>query len=222
MHCSVAVIIFTLLWTHLQNFYIFSLDFIRFFIAFLPKSKCLLILWLQSPSAVILEPKKIKSVTASTFSPSICHKVMGLDAMILVFWLLSFRPAFSLFPFALIKKKKKKKKFSSYSLLSAIRVVSSAYLRLFLFLPEILIPVCDSSSLTFNMMYSAYKLNKQGANRQPWCTPYPFEPVHCSMSVSNCCFLTCIQVSKEIGKVVWSSHFFKNFPVCCDPYSQRC
>ena len=57
----------------------------RFLIAFLPRSKHLLISWLQSPSSVILEPKKIKSVTASTFSPSICHEVMGLDAMILVF-----------------------------------------------------------------------------------------------------------------------------------------
>ena len=57
----------------------------RFVIAFLPRSKHLLISWLQSPSAVILEPKKIKSVTVSTVSPSICHKVMGLDAMILVF-----------------------------------------------------------------------------------------------------------------------------------------
>ena len=57
----------------------------RFVIAFLPRSKCLLISWLQSPSTVILKPKKIKSVTASTFSPSICHEVMGLDAMILVF-----------------------------------------------------------------------------------------------------------------------------------------
>ena len=56
----------------------------RFVIAFLPRSKHLLISWLQSPSAVILEPKKIKSVTASTFSPSICHEVMGLDAIILV------------------------------------------------------------------------------------------------------------------------------------------
>ena len=53
----------------------------RFFIAFLPRSKCLLILWLQSPSAVILEPKKIKSVTISIISPSICHEVMGLDGI---------------------------------------------------------------------------------------------------------------------------------------------
>ena len=52
----------------------------RFVIAFLPRSKRLLISWLQSPSAVILEPKKRKSVTASTFNPSICHEVMGLDA----------------------------------------------------------------------------------------------------------------------------------------------
>ena len=54
-------------------------------IAFLPRSKHLLISWLQSPSAVILEPKKIKSVTVSIVSPSICHEVMGPDAMILVF-----------------------------------------------------------------------------------------------------------------------------------------
>ena len=57
----------------------------RLVITFLPKSKCLLIPWLQSPSAVILEPKKIKSVTVSIVSPSICHEVMGPDAMSLVF-----------------------------------------------------------------------------------------------------------------------------------------
>ena len=57
----------------------------RLLIAFLPRSKRLLISWLQSPSAVILEPKKLKSVTVSVVSPSICHEVMGLDAMILVF-----------------------------------------------------------------------------------------------------------------------------------------
>ena len=57
----------------------------RFVIAFLPRSKRLLISWLQSSSAVILEPKKIKSVTVSIVSPSIFHEVMGLDAMMLVF-----------------------------------------------------------------------------------------------------------------------------------------
>ena len=59
----------------------------RFVIDFLPRSKHLLISWLQSPSAVILEPKKIKSVTVSIFSPSTCHEVVGPDAMILVFWM---------------------------------------------------------------------------------------------------------------------------------------
>ena len=57
----------------------------RFVIAFLPRSKHLLISWLQSPSALSLEPKKIKSVTVSIVSPSIYHDVMGPDAMILVF-----------------------------------------------------------------------------------------------------------------------------------------
>ena len=57
----------------------------RFVIAFLPRSKHLLILWSQSPFAVILEPKKIKSLTVSIVSPSLCHEVMGLDAVILIF-----------------------------------------------------------------------------------------------------------------------------------------
>ena len=65
-------------------------------LAFLPRSKCLLISWLQSPSAVILEARKIKFVTVFIVSPSVCHEVMGSDAMILVFWMLSFKPAFSL------------------------------------------------------------------------------------------------------------------------------
>ena len=69
----------------------------RLLITFLPRSKHLLISWLQSPSEVILEPKKIKSVTVSIVSPSICHEVMGPNDMILVFWMLSFKPAFSLF-----------------------------------------------------------------------------------------------------------------------------
>ena len=129
----------------------------RFIRAFLPRSKHLLISWLQSPSAMILEPKKIRSVTVSTVSPSICHWVMGLDAMILVFWLLSFQPAFSLSSFTFIKRL-----FSSW--LSAIRVVSSAYLQLLIFLLAVLIPACVSSSLAFHMMYSAYKLNKQDDN----------------------------------------------------------
>ena len=66
----------------------------RLVIAYLPRRKCLLISWLQSPSALILEPKKIKSVTVSLVPPSVCYEVMGLDAMILVFRMLSFKPAF--------------------------------------------------------------------------------------------------------------------------------
>ena len=66
----------------------------RFVTSFLPRSKHLLTL-LHLLSAVILEPKEMKSVTVSTFPPSICHEVIGLDTMILVFWILSFKPAFS-------------------------------------------------------------------------------------------------------------------------------
>ena len=90
----------------------------RFVIAFLPRSKCVLISWLQSLSAVILEPKKIKSVTVSISSPSICHEVMGPDAMILVFLMLSFKPVFFclLSSFILIKR------LFSCSSLYAIRV----------------------------------------------------------------------------------------------------
>ena len=92
---------------------------------------------------------------------------MGPDAMILVFWMLGFNPTFSLSSFTFIKR------LFSYSLPSAIRVVSSAYLRFLIFLLTILIPACASSSPAFLMMYSAYKLNKQGDNIQPWCTPFP-------------------------------------------------
>ena len=76
----------------------------RFFIAFLPRRKCLLILWLQSLPIVILEPKKVKSVTVSIVCPSICHEVTGPGAMILVFRMLSFKSAFSLSFFTFIKR----------------------------------------------------------------------------------------------------------------------
>ena len=118
----------------------------RFVIAF-PSQEVSFVLWLQTLSTVILEPKKIKSVIVSIVSPSICHEVMGPDAIVLIFWILSFKPAFSFSPSSFIKRL-----FSS-SLLSFIRVVSSACLQL-LFLLAILIPVCDSYSLAFCMMYS--------------------------------------------------------------------
>ena len=90
---------------------------------------------------------------------------MGPDAMILVFWTLSFKPTFSISSFTFIKRL-----FSSSSL-SATRVVSSAYLRLFLL--AILIPTWASSSLAFHVLYSTHKLNNQGDNIQPWRTPFP-------------------------------------------------
>ena len=83
------------------------------------------------------------------FFPSICYEVMSLDPMILIFWILSFKPAFSVSFFTFIKMH-----FSSSSL-SAIRMVSSAYKRLFLFFPAILIPACKSYSPVFHTMYSA-------------------------------------------------------------------
>ena len=138
----------------------------RVVITFLPRSKGFLISWLQSPSAVILEPQKIKSDTVFHYFP-ISHDVMGPDAMIFVFWMLSFKPTYSLSSFPFLKRL-----FSSSSL-SVIRVVSPAYLRLLIFLPAILIAACASSSPVFLMMYSAQKLNKQGDNIQLWCTPFP-------------------------------------------------
>ena len=84
------------------------------------------------------------TVTLLTSSPFICQEVMGQDAMILVFWMLSFKPAFSLSSFTLIKR------LVSSSLLSAIRVVSSTCPRFLIFLPAILVPACDSSSPAFH------------------------------------------------------------------------
>ena len=107
---------------------------------------------------------------------------MEPDAMILVFGMLSFKPAFSLSSFTFIKR------LYSSSFLSAIRVVSSAYLRLLIFLPAILIPACDSSSLAFHMMYPEYKLNKQGDNTQPWRTPFPI----LYQSIVSCPVLTIV------------------------------
>ena len=115
---------------------------------------------------MILEPKKRKFVTTSTFSPSICMAVIGPDAMILVFLIVGLKPALSLSSFTLIKRL-----FSS-SLLSAMRVVSSAQLMLMMFLLLILIPACNSSNPAFLVKCSEYRLNKQGDSRQPCCTPF--------------------------------------------------
>ena len=93
----------------------------RFVIAFLPRSKCLLVSWLQAPSAVFLKTNKMKFLTVYIVFPSFYHEVMWLDAMISVFGMLSFKPAFSLSSFTVIKR------LFSFSSLSAIRVMSSAY-----------------------------------------------------------------------------------------------
>ena len=165
---------------------------------------------------MILEPPKIKSDTVSTVSPSICHKMMGPDAMVLVFWMLSVKPVFLLSPFIFIKRL-----FSS-SLLSVITVVSSWYLRLLIFLPAILIPACASSSLAFLMMYTAYKWNKQGENIQPWRIHFPIWnqsvvpcPVRTGTSWTSSRFL------KRQVRWFGISILEKISTVCCDPHSQR-
>ena len=103
--------------------------------------------------------------------PIYFHEVMRPDVMTFVFCMLSFKPAFPLSSFIFIKR------LFSTSLLSAIRVVSSAYLSLLIFLLAIFLQLVSlklaSSSPAFLMMYSAYKLNKQGDNIQRWCTPFP-------------------------------------------------
>ena len=199
----------------------------RLVIALLSRSKHFLILWLQPPSTVILEPKKIKPLTVSIVSSSNCHEVMGGEGYdrgwdgwmasltqwtwvwvnsgtrwwtgrpgVLWFmgsrrvahdwmtdltdWLngtrchdLSFLNfAFSSIFFSPSSSTFIKRLFSSF-LLSSIRVVSSQYLRLLIFLPAILFPAYTSSSPAVLMMYSIHKLNKQGDNIQPWCIPSP-------------------------------------------------
>jgi len=132
----------------------------RLVTAFLPRSKRLLISHLQLPSAVIRSPRKIKSLFPL---PPHLFPMKWWDQMLwsqfFECWILSqLRLSSSTFI---------KRLFSSSSL-SATRVVSSAYLRLLIFLSEILIPACASSSLAFHKMYSTYKLNKQGDNTQLW------------------------------------------------------
>ena len=101
----------------------------RLLISFLPRTERLLTSWLQSPSAAILEPRNIKSSSVFTVSPPICHEVVASDAVILVFWMWSIKPTYSLSHFTFIKRL-----FSSS--ISAIRLVSSAYLRLLVFLRQ--------------------------------------------------------------------------------------
>ena len=137
----------------------------RLVITFLPRSKCLLISWLQSPSAVILEHRNIKSVTLSTVSPSIFHEVMGTNAMILVFWMLSLKRTFSLSSFTFIKRLLVLHFFHKSGVICISEDIGIS--------PGNLDYSCASSSPVFLMMYSEYKLNKQGDNIRPWDSPFP-------------------------------------------------
>ena len=138
----------------------------RLFIAYLSRSKCLLISWLQSPSAVIWEPPKIKSLTVSIVSPSVFHEMMGLEAMILVFsecWVLS-----QIFH-------------SLLSLLSRGSLVFAFCLKGGVICISEVIGISPGSldcglcfiQPAFRMMYFAYTLNKQGDSIQPWGSPFP-------------------------------------------------
>ena len=141
----------------------------RFVIAFLPRSKHLLISWLQSPSAVILQLKKIKPALFPLF-PHLFTWNDGTGCHDLSFLNVESQASF----FTLLFHPHLETLFSSSSL-SVIRVESSAYIRLSIILLAILISACESSSLAFCMVYSAQKLNKQGdnINMQPWPTPFP-------------------------------------------------
>ena len=128
----------------------------------------------------------------------------------------SFKPAYLPSSFTFIKR------LFNFSLLSAIRVVSSAYLRLLIFLLAILIPACASSSPAFLMIHSAYKLNKQGDNIQPRHTPFPIW----NQSVVPCPVLTVASWPAYIilrTQVRWSGIpiSLRFFPVCCNSHSQR-
>ena len=134
--------------------------------------------------------------------------------------MLSFKPTFSLSSFTFIKRL-----FSSSSVY-AKTLVSSAYLRLLIFLLAILISTCASSSPVFLMMYSAYKLNKEGDNIQPWRTPFPIW----NQSVVPCPVLTVASwhayrfLKKRMQEIYfsrWYSISFRISTVYCDPHSQR-
>ena len=138
----------------------------------------------------------------------------GTNSMILVFWTLRFKPTFSHSSFTFIKML-----FSSSSL-SAIgwchlHIWGCWYFSLQSWFQLVLYPawhftwcILHRNWISKVTIYSLDVLVSQ------------LEPVHCSIFGSNCCFLTCIQISQEAGQVVWYTHLFKNFPVCYDPHSQ--
>ena len=181
----------------------------RFVIVFLPSSKChnfMAILTIRIDFISFLIWKDMKSDTISTFSPPICPEEMGTDAMILLFWMLSFRPAFSLSSFTFIKRL-----FSPLHFLPLkwyylhIRgcwyFSQQSWFQLVSHLPQHF--VRGTLHVSKISRVTIYSLDVLFPN---------LEPVHCSMFSSKYCFLTCIQVSQEAGNMAWYSHLFKNFP----------
>ena len=172
----------------------------RIVMAFLPRSKHLLISWLQLPSAVILEPKKIKSATVSTFPPSICHEMIEVDALILVLWMLSFKPAFH----------------SPHSPSSRGSLVPLHFL-----------PLWWCHLCIWGCWYLSWKSWFQlwfiGISHDVlwikisrvtiYSLDIPLFQFWTSLLFHAlfCYFLTCIQVSQEWGKVVWYSHILRIF-----------
>ena len=177
----------------------------RLVITFLPRSKRLLISWLQSPSAVIFGAPQNKVWHCFQRFPIYlpwsegtgCHDLCFLNVELSAnFFTLLFHFHQELF---------------RSSSLFAIRVVSLHIWGYWYFSRQSWIPACASSSPAFLMMYSACKLNKQGDNIQSWRTPFPI----LNQSIVPCpvltCFLTCIQVSQETGDVVWHYHLLRIF-----------
>ena len=176
----------------------------RLVIAFLPRRKCLLISWLQPPSAVILEPKKIKSLTVSIVSLSTYHEVMERDAMIFIFWVLNFKPAFSLSSFTFIKK------LLSSSSLSAIMWYHWHIWGFFYISPgNIDSSLCFIQSSILHEVIE-YKLNKQGDYKQPTHTRFPY----LNQSIIPCLIITVAS---------WSAYRFLRRQVRCSaiPISRR-
>ena len=159
-------------------------------------------------------PPKIKSATVSTVSPSVCHEVMEPDAMILVFWMLSFKPTFSLSFFTFFKSS---------------------------LVPFPFLPLVWYHLHVWDCWYFSWKSWFQLATHPAWHFAWHALRLsqinqvtinslvvllsqswtsHCSIQGANCCFLTQTQVSQATGNMVWYS-LFKNFPVCYDPHSQR-
>ena len=174
----------------------------RFVIAFLPRSKRLLISWLQSPSTVIFRAQENKICHCFHFCPSYLLWSDGTRCHDLSFFNIEFQASFSLSSFTFIKKH-----FSSSSF-SATGVVSSAYLGLLIFLQQSWFQLVFHLA-TFHMMCSVYKLNKQGDDIQPWGTPFPIlNQSIVPYLVLYVVYWPHIQVSQEAGKVVWYSYLF--------------